>query len=241
MRLEDAPEIRRLSLFAGMADAAFQTLIRGAYLQMFPPQVQLIAEGDTPDFLHVLVEGSVEMYATWNRRETTLAMLRPVASFIPAAAITDRPNLMSARTLTKRRIALIPAEAVRWAFTQDPRFAVAIAHEIAIHFRIVTKHAKELKLRTSVERLAACLLRLDAEAGGAGGFALPCEKRQLAAYLGMTPESLSRALASLRAYGVRVDQAKVTLADADALRALARPTPLIDEPESPFPIGGRRR
>lgn len=241
MRLEDAPEIRRLSLFATMADAAFETLVRGGYLQTFPPQVQLIAEGDTPDFLHVLIEGSVEMYATWNRREKTMAMLRPVASFIPAAAITDRPNLMSARTLTKSRIALIPAEAVRGAFTQDPRFAVAMAHELAIHFRTVTKHAKELKLRTSVERLAACLLRLDAEADRTGSFALPCEKRLLAAYLGMTPESLSRALASLRVYGVRVDQANVTLADAEALRALAKPTPMIDEPEATFPVGGKRR
>lgn len=241
MRLEDAPEIRRLSLFATMADAAFEALVRGAYLQIFPPQVQLVAEGDTPDFLHVLIEGSVEMYATWNHRETTMAMLRPVTTFIPAAAVTDRANLMAARTLTKSRIALIPAEDVRRAFTDDPHFAVAMANELAVHFRSVTKHVKELKLRSSIERLAACLLRLDAETGMTGSFALPYEKRQLAAYLGMTPEGLSRTLASLRAYGVSVDQASVTLTDTDGLRALAKPTPLIDEPETTFRGGSRQR
>lgn len=238
MRLEDAPEIRRLPLFATVTDAAFDALIRGAYLQTFPPQVQLIAEGDAPDFLHVLIEGSVEMFATWNRRETTMAMLRPVTSFIPAAAITDRPNLMSARTLAKSRIALIPAEDVRRAFREDPHFAAAMAGELAIHFRTVTKHVKELKLRSSIERVAACLLRLDAETGMTGSFVLPCEKRQLASCLGMTPESLSRALATLRAYGVSVDQAVVSLASVEDLRRLAKPTSLIDEPEPALPADG---
>lgn len=231
MRRENAPEICRLPLFATMGDAAFKALLRGAYLQIFPPQVQLIAEGDTPDFLHVLIEGSVELFATWNGRETTMAMLRPVATFIPAAALTYRANLMSARTLDKSRVALIPAEDVRHAFGEDPHFAMAMASELAIHFRTVTKHVKELKLRSSIERVAAYLLRQDAETGMTGRFTLPCEKRQLAAYLGMTPESLSRALAGLRPYGVIVDQAAVALTSVEDLRRLAKPTPLIDEAE----------
>lgn len=238
MRPEDAPEIRRIALFATMGEETFTALVRGAYLQTFPPQVQLIAEGDTPDFLHVLIEGAVEMYATWNNRETTMAMLNPVTTFIPAAAITDRANLMAARTVAKSRIALIPAEDVRRAFREDPHFAIAMATELAIHFRTVTRHVKELKLRTSIERLAACLLRLDAEAGTTGDFTLPCEKRQLAAYLGMTPESFSRALASLRAYGVSVDHAHVTLGDKVSLQRLAKPSPLIDEREVEFSAGG---
>lgn len=232
MRSEDAPEIRRLPLFATMSQTAFDTLIRGAYLQTFPAQVQLIAEGDRPDFLHVLTEGAVEMFATWNRRETILAMLRPVASFIPAAAITDRPSLMSARTIAKSRIALIPAEDARRIFAEDAAFAGAMATELAIQAREMTRHAKELKLRSSIERLAAHLLRLQRESGGgAASFDLPCEKRQLAAFLGMTPENLSRGFGSLRAYGVEVNQSGVTIADPDALRRLAKPTPLMDDPD----------
>lgn len=108
---------------------------------------------------------------------------------------------------------------------------MAMASELAIHFRTVTKHVKELKLRSSIERVAAYLLRQDAETGMTGRFTLPCEKRQLAAYLGMTPESLSRALAGLRPYGVIVDQAAVALTSVEDLRRLAKPTPLIDEAE----------
>lgn len=237
MRPEERLEIRRQALFAAMTDEAFETLVHAAYLQVFPPHVQLLSEGDAPAFLHVLLEGSVEMFANWNRRETTIAMLQPVATFIPAAVITDRTNLMSARTLTKSRIALIPAQAIRQAFDEDAHFARAMANDLAVHFRTLTRHVKELKLRTSIERLAAHLLRLDAEAGKTGRFSFTKEKRQIAGHLGMTPESFSRALARLRDYGVIVDQNDVTLTSTEEVRRLAKPTPMIDDAEDPSPAG----
>lgn len=231
MRSEDVPEIRGLPLFRTMAPASFEALFRGAYLQTFPPQVQLIGEGDASDFLHVLTEGAVELFASWNWRETTMAVLVPVASFILAATISDRPYLMSARTMEKSRIALIPGEDVRRAFSDDREFATAIVMELAGGFRSATRHAKDLKLRSSVERLANYLARTDAQMGRTGTFDLPTEKRLLASLLGMTPENLSRAFAALRPYGVTVNAARVTIARKDELLALAKPTPLIDDPD----------
>jgi CRP/FNR family transcriptional regulator, transcriptional activator FtrB len=231
LRSEDAPQIRELALFRSMEADSFDALIRGAYLQTFPPQVQLIEEGATSDFLHILVEGAVEMFAAWNRRETTMMVLGPVATFVLAATITDRPYLMSARTVERSRIALIPTEDVRRAFVADREFSKAIVTDLAHGFRSAVKHTKDLKLRSSLERLANYLIRRDAETGGTGRFDLPFEKRLLASMLGMTPENLSRAFAGLRPYGVTVDQARVTLDQPDDLRKLARPTPLIDDPE----------
>ena len=223
--------IRGLPLFRTMARDSLETLLRGAYLQTFPPQVQLIAEGDDSDFLHVLTEGAVELFASWNRRETTMAVLAPVASFILAATISDRPYLMSARTMEKSRVALIPGEDVRRVFSEDREFATAIVMELAGSFRSSTRHAKDLKLRSSVERLANYLLRFDAQTGSTGTFELPTEKRLLASQLGMTPENLSRAFAALRPYGVTVSAQRVSIVKPDDLRTLAKPTPLIDDPD----------
>ncbi len=228
MRSDDVPEVRQLPLFRTMADQAFESLIRGAYLQTFPAAVDLIREGDWPDFFHVLVEGGVELFARWSDRETTLSTLAPVASFILAATITDRQYLMSARTIARSRIVMIPSEDVRRVFSDDRAFANEIVAELAAGFRDCVKQAKNLKLRTSVERLANYLVR---EHGASGGsFSLPHEKRLIASWLGMTPENLSRAFGSLRAHGVRVDGSRVQLIEIDALRRLAKPTPLIDDP-----------
>lgn len=215
-----------------MAEHSFSALVRGAYVQDFPPQVDLIVEGDRCDFLHIVIDGSVELLAEWNDRETTLTILRSGATFILAAAIRDAPNLMSARTLEKSRVIMLPAEDVRAVFQKDPEFARAVVMELAYCYRGVVKGVKNLKLRTSIERLANYLLKWQKKTGGSNSFTLDIEKRRLASILGMTPENLSRAIKTLRPYGIEINGKIITITNADDLNKLAKPTPLIDDPRS---------
>jgi CRP/FNR family transcriptional activator FtrB len=221
--------VRTLDLFRGMDEDHFKTLMRGSYVQDFPPLIQLIAEGGRSDFLHILIEGSVELYASWNGRETSLSTVRPVSTFILAASIRDAPYLMSARTLEKSRIALIPSVDVRAVFDLDSGFARAVVTELAQCYRSVVKTTKDLKLRTSLERLANYLLREQTRTGGAAEFDLPMDKKRLAALLGMTAENLSRAFKNLHAYGVRIDGARVRIVEQSELERFAKPNRLIDD------------
>ncbi|MCM2561264.1 cyclic nucleotide-binding domain-containing protein [Lutimaribacter sp. EGI FJ00015] len=222
-------DIRELELFSRMADAHFASLMRGAYVQNFPAQIELIAEGEPSDFLHVLVSGSVDLFSTWNGRESSMATVRPISTFILAATIKDAPYLMSARTLEKSRIALIPSQDVRAIFDADGEFARAIVAELAQCYRSVIKSQKDLKLRTSLERLANYLLRQQARAGGPSVFALDFEKRRLASVLGMTPENLSRAFKGLQPYGVTVAGTRITIGNQADLEYFAKPSQLIDD------------
>jgi CRP/FNR family transcriptional activator FtrB len=223
------PDVRALDIFADMEEAHFATLMRGSYVQNFPPQIEMIAEGDPSDFLHILLSGSVDLYSAWNGRETVMATVRPVSSFILAATIRDAPYLMSARTREKSRIALIPSQDVRAVFDIDAHFARAIVTELAQCYRTVVKHTKDLKLRTSLERLANHLLRQQKRAGGASEFELDSEKRRLASFLGMTPENLSRAFRGLKPYGVEVTGNRVAITSPADLERFAKPNVLIDD------------
>lgn len=222
-------DVRELVLFAEMEEENFQALMRGSYVQNFPPQIELITEGEPSDFLHVILTGSVELFSTWNRRETSMATVRPVSTFILAATIKDAHYLMSARTLEKSRIVLLPSQDVRDIFAIDQHFARAIVTELAQCYRTVVKSTKDLKLRTSLERLANHLLRQQSRAGGASSFDLATEKRRLASFLGMTPENLSRAFKGLQPYGVTVDGSRVTITDQAEIERFAKPSPLIDD------------
>ncbi len=228
MRPRDVPVVRELALFVGMEEANFATLVNAAYLQRFPPQVQLITEGDSPDFLYVIVEGSIEVFARSNRRRTTIDIFRPVATFVLAAVLMDAPYLMSGQTLERSRLLMIPAEDIRLMMEQDAEFARAIVRELATRDRSMIKALKNQKLRTGIERLANYILREHEEQGSHGSLTLSIDKQTLAALLGMTPESLSRAFATLAPYGVDVHGPDIRLSKLDDLERLAKPNTLID-------------
>lgn len=230
MRSDEIEEMRRLPLFSGVEAGHVTAMLRASFLQRFPSQVELIREGEPADFLHVVVEGQVEVFSAYRDRETTVAVLGAGHSFIVAAVVLDRVYLKSVRSLTSARILLVPADAVRNYFTIDATFARSLAIELAHAYRGVVKELKNQKLRTSLERLANWLLLRDAESGGTGRFALPFDKKVLASRLGMAPEVLSRSFASLQPYHVKVTGPSIAINDLDALRQLARPVNTIDDP-----------
>ncbi len=214
-----------------MQDASFERLVAPGYLQRFPDHVTLAHEGERPDFLHVIVEGTVEQFASHGDRETTLSIIGPPAAFILAAVVLDEPYLKSVRTLRPSLIVLIPAQAVREVFAADPAFAIATLRELAVRYRAIVKDLKNMRLRTSLERLANWIMRASADNGGTGEFVIPIEKRSLASQLGMRPENLSRNFAELAHHGVKVSGRRIRIENIALLQQLARPNPLIDDPE----------
>jgi CRP/FNR family transcriptional activator FtrB len=229
LRQADGKTVRALPLFRDMTEGHFDELMRAAFLQRFPQHVTLIREGDLPDFLHIVVDGSVELFATHDRHETTLDIIRPVTTFILAAVIRDDVYLKSARTLTPAQILMIPAQTVRDVFDRDAAFARAIVNELATRYRSLVRALKNEKLRNSAERLANWILRADASQGNQRSIELTFDKRTLASHLGMTPENLSRNLALLSKYGVKSSGRDIVIEDAAALAQFAKPNVLIDD------------
>lgn len=229
MRPEDASEIRDLILFRDCSDVTFEKLVEAAFLQRFPTGVELIRENEPADFLYVVVEGLVEMFATHLNRETTIGFVHPLGTFILAAVLRDQVYLQSARTVERSRVLMIPAESVREAMATDQAFMSAIVAELALCYRHLVKDLKEQKLRSGAERLANWILRANSRGENNGVVRLRVEKRALAARLGMTPENLSRAFNTLKPYGVEVRGPEVHILDIVDLKKFAKPQALIDD------------
>lgn len=223
VRPSEVQSIRVLPLFQQMSEQGFADMMAQSMLQRFPARADLIKEGDLPDFLYIVVEGAVDLYAARDGEETTIDIVYPSSSFILAAVMRDEPYLKSARTLMSSQILMIPSQTVRNAFNADPAFARGIVDELAARYRAVTRVLKNDRMRSSTERLANWILGM-AKRSGSHEFALPLEKRKLASFLGMTPESYSRSIAALEKHGVRSIGSMITITDPASLTEFAKPT-----------------
>jgi len=229
LRAQELTQLKALPLFAEMEAASFAALLDAALLQQFPAGVELVREGETADFLHVLIDGLVEIYTVQNGDEWGISLVKPVTTFILAAVVSDQPYLNSVRTLSEARVLLIPAQRVRAIFDQDVAFARVVARELALAYRTAIKKLKGHMARSSIERLANWVL---AEASRGSSVVIPFDRGTLASHIGTTRENLSRNLALLTEHGVRIRGREIVIDDKDRLEAFARPHPLIDDPSA---------
>jgi CRP/FNR family transcriptional regulator, transcriptional activator FtrB len=236
LRIQELAQLKNLPLFSEMKAESLESLLDAALLQQFPTGVILIHEGEPADFLHVLVEGLVEIYTEQAGGEWGISLINPVSTFILAAVVSDQPYLNSARTLADSRVLLIPAQHVRAVFDQDVAFARIVARELALAYRSSVKKLKGYMARSSVERLANWILteaQKDAARGNTqGNIVVPFDRGTLASHIGTTRENLSRSLALLTEHGVRIRGREIVIDRKELLEAFARPQRLIDDPTS---------
>ena len=83
---------------------------------------------------------------------------------------------------------------------------VAVARNLLSMTTSNLRHAEDHMLllgrKTSLERVAAFLIEMDMRSTAAGILALPMNRRDIADYLGLTLETVSRALSRLHGIGV---------------------------------------
>jgi len=232
LRAHELLQLKSLPLFAEMTPQSLESLLDAALLQQFPTGVTLIREGEHADFLHVLVDGLVEIYTEQSGGEWGISLVNPVSTFILAAVVSDQPYLNSARTLADSRVLLIPVRRVREAFDQDVAFARIVARELALAYRGAIKKLKGYMARSSVERLANWILTESRRDGTRETVVIPFDRGTLASHIGTTRENLSRNLALLTEHGVRIRGREIVMDRKDLLEAFARPQRFIDDPTS---------
>lgn len=225
MRATDLPLIRRSRLFGEVSETDLAAMLAACFVQTLPKGATPCHQGDKPEFLHVVLSGGVGLFGEGPREETLIEFFGPGESFILPAVMLDAPYLLTARLLDEGRVLLWPAAAFRAHVRASSALAYGVSLVLSGHWRTLIGQIKDLKLLSAIERLSAFLLALSPRQAGRVTVTLPGGRRLIAARLGVTPQSLSRAFAALRPLGVSGGGRDVTIEDAMRLRDLATTKP----------------
>jgi len=211
--------IERSPFFQAAGAAAMAELLAASFTQLLPRGAVLFERGDEPQFLHMILEGRIGLQAEVENGDKTMVELFGAGELILAPAVVlSLPYLASAVTLMEVRVLMIPAELVRDALKRSLPLALAMNELLARHWRLMVDQVVDLKLRNAEQRVARFIARRVSQDGGAGHVVLSESRTVIAARLGMTPETLSRTLATLEAKGkLRRAPDGATIADHMAL------------------------
>lgn len=211
--------LKQTPLFLGLNEEDTRLLLSRAHIGLYSDDELLFDRGSPADRLFLMLDGHVEVFLDDSGRKSVLEVAKRPALLGEAALYTDGQYSDGARSIGFAKVVTVPAEAFRTAL--DSRFDLAqrMLATMSMRLRGLVVQIAELKLKSTAQRVGGFLLGLADTMDGEAVVRFPYDKRLAAEYLGMTAESLSRALQRLSSVGVqsRADNV-VAIADLEQLR-----------------------
>jgi CRP-like cAMP-binding protein len=209
-----------LPVFSVLDPADRGSLAVRASLRLYDRGEVLFERGQAADRLYCVVHGAVRVTRRGPAgREKVIHLLEGPAlvAEVPVLMGVDYPA--SADCAEPSTVLVLPRRALLEAFERDQDLAMKLLGAAMVRMRELTASLASHGQKSGVVRVASYLLGLAHNQGEE--LSLPAAKKDVASFLGLQPESFSRALASLRRQGlIEVSDQQVRILDRGALERL---------------------
>lgn len=206
--LGDTSQIRALQvlrahpLFMALPPGWDATLT-GVRTETFAPGTTVAEAGAPAADLFIVLDGHAKIFVSvGDRPDGTVDILGPGGVFGETAITGIGTYTASAIALDALDVVRVPGAGIRAYLDGHPKVVTGMMAAMALSLRGLLNQVTELKLKTTAQRLAMYLVELAGPGSGPVVVTLPFSKRIIAMKLGMTPETLSRAMVKLEPYGV---------------------------------------
>ncbi|MBB2930419.1 Crp/Fnr family transcriptional regulator [Paraburkholderia silvatlantica] len=185
----------------------------------------LYAEGGEAKFVYNVISGvakTFQLQPNGDRHVTAFLFPRDLLGLS-----VDGHYVATAQALTPLLAYQIPVKALEAILERDPRLNLGLLCKLCHELRSSQSHAITVSKQHASARLAGFLLWVEHVGAQSGGgkdeFTLPMGRRDMADYLGLTIETVSRALNALEAEGaiLRRGPRAIELLDGGKLREAA--------------------
>ncbi len=211
------------SMFREVGRDILARLIGDRRPTLFQPRQLIFSQGDRADGFFLILDGWVKIYRiTPSGEEAVVGLFARGETFAEAAVLLGSDYPASAEAASALRVLKIDSARFNKAMDTEPGLAAALLGSVVSHTERLFEEIASLKLMSAPRRLADFLSRDAPQGARVAHVTLPYEKTLLAGRLGMTPETLSRSLATLRKLGVSVERDQVVIGDLPALETFAK-------------------
>ncbi|AYE39173.1 Crp/Fnr family transcriptional regulator [Companilactobacillus zhachilii] len=187
--------VEQVSIFKGAPKDVIEALAKVSVHQVKIPTGQMLySQGDPNDRLMIVDSGRVRVFSyADDDRERTLYMLRSREVDLTGALFTNHEHNNFAQAVEPTEICYLKQNAFKNVLKTYPEMALSLVDVLGERLTSLEQRDVTDTLLTSKERLYSYLLELQTQFDNST-FQLPVTKKELALYLGITPETLSRQL-----------------------------------------------
>ncbi|WP_213738097.1 helix-turn-helix domain-containing protein [Bradyrhizobium sp. dw_411] len=161
---------------------------------------EIFGESEPAEYVYQVADGAVRSYKLLSDGR------RQIGAFHLPGDIFGLENggvhRFTAEAIVNTTVRLVKRVSLAHVAEQDVTVAHDLLNMTAINLQHAEDHMLLLGRKTSLERVAAFLLEMDRRLTAAGVMALPMCRRDIADYLGLTLETVSRALSVLHDKGI---------------------------------------
>ena len=183
---------------------------------------EIFGEAEPADYVYQVIDGAVRSYKLLSDGR------RQIGAFHLVGDIFGLENGPAHRFTAEAIVDTTVRLAKRVSLEHVARTDALVARDLLSMTTSNLQHAEDHMLllgrKTSLERVAAFLLEMDGRLSAAGVMALPMNRRDIADYLGLTLETVSRALSCLHGKGILgflgQSQRQIVLLDRSGLAKL---------------------
>ncbi len=198
---------------------SFNRLIESSgVLVTYPRDVEIYGEGELSEYFYRVISGTVRTYKILVDGRRQVCAFNMCGQYFGLER--EDTHDFSAETIAKSKLLAIKRSAVLAEADRDPEIARQIWAITGDELKRVQSHVL-LLIKTAKERVAAFLLEMAARAPANREVELPMCRQDIADYLGLTIETVSRMLADLERKGAisLPNSRRVILRDREVLAA----------------------
>ncbi len=176
------------------ADALDQSMQLMGAVMSYPRNSEIFGDNETADYLYKVVSGNVRTYKILSDGRRQIGGFY-LAGDIFGLEFADEHTL-SAEAITDAKVLVVKRSAITALAGRDASVARQLFTLTGRELHRVQDRIL-LLIKSAQERVASFLLEMSARVAGANAIELPMSRQDIADYLGLTIETVSRTLTSL--------------------------------------------
>jgi CRP/FNR family transcriptional regulator, nitrogen fixation regulation protein len=161
---------------------------------------EIFGEKEPADYVYQVMTGAVRSYKLLSDGRRQIGAFHLTGDIFGLEIGTD--HRFTAEAVVDTSVRLMKRRSLELVAENDVMVSRNLLSMTSVNLRHAEDHMLLLGRKTSLERVAAFLIEMDKRLTAAGILALPMCRRDIADYLGLTLETVSRALSRLHDLGV---------------------------------------